>query len=314
MGSVVHSNLGLFAGSSDEPKSGSLNSYTGQLSTTSELPHRSRSSLDRPHTRATLILYPDGDAQITGSHYFPTVGKRKEPETEEEKRRRAAGRASAKVHAMAKFHGLDRLWTITARGGIKTFAEAVSVIARFKRQLLKKYPDCKAVFVPELHTGGGLNDGTWHVHFAVCGFLDVNLLRPMVYRIFGFNAEGQPNGQINVSTKQSQLDSPASVASYICAYITKNVFAAHREKNQRYYFITRATALPNLRRPENQAQSFGVLTVGRDYRGRIAERESRLRGLIFVKTGRFARTVWKSEDGLNFRMATFGRGQHNETG
>lgn len=310
----MQSNLLLFGGSSEGPKSGSLNSYTGQLSTASRLPARTRSSLDRPHTRATIVLYPDGDAQITGAHFFPAAGKSKEPETEEEKQRRAAGRASAKVHAMAKFHSLDHLWTITKRGGIQSYSEALSVIARFKRAVLKLYPDLKAVFVPELHTGGGVNDGTWHIHFSVRGFLDVNQLRPIVYRIFGKDADGKPNGQINVSDQQARLKSAEQIASYICAYITKNIRSESRAKHQRYYFITRNTALPNLRRPENKEQKFGILSLGRDYRGRIAEREARLRGLIFVRTGRFARTVWRSQDGLNFRMSTFGRNTRYETG
>lgn len=300
------SNLSFIRESIREPEIGSLNSNAGQLST-EYTPPNTLPSFDRPHTRATLILYPDGDAQITGAHFFPATAKTTTPETEEDKQKRAAGRASAQVHAMAKFHNLDHLWTITKRCGIATYEEAAQITARFKRLVAKEFSNFKAVFVPELHTGGGVNDGTWHIHFAVHGFFDVRDLRPLVYRIGGFDEEQKPRLQINVSAAHVGAGSHEAVASYISGYISKNIFSSTRRKHQRYYFLTRNCALPNLKRPQNRSLKFGVRSLGRDYRGRPWERESRLLGEIFLKTGRIARIVWKSPDGLNFRMATFGR-------
>lgn len=267
---------------------------------------KGRSTLDLPHTRGTAIFYPDGDAQITGAHYFPNGEGKKEKETEFEKQRRAAGRASARVHEMAKYWNLDHLWTITKRGGLESYEAAVKVVGKFKRLALREYPQFQAVFVPELHTGGGANDGTWHVHFAVHGFYDVKVLREVTYKIFGFDEDGKPRGQIDVSRAHVKGGSHKAVASYISAYISKNVFSESREKHQRYYFITRSCLIPSLRRGNKQNQSFGKGPVGRDYKGRMDEREARLIGWIFYKTGRLARVVWKSDDGLNFRIATFG--------
>jgi hypothetical protein len=303
---VFQSNLAFVGDSRPGPRSGSLNLNTGQLST-ERLPANTLSSLDRPHTRATLILYPDGDAQITGAHFYPATGKPNTPTTPEEKQKRAAGRAAGQVHAMAKFHALDHLWTITKRGGISTFEEATKITAKFKRLASKEFPGFIALFVPELHTGGGVNDGSWHIHFAVHGFYEVKVMRSLVYRVLGFDDDQKPRGQINVSSAHVGAGSHASVASYITAYISKNIFNGTRKKNQRYYLLTRSCALPNLKRPHNRALKFGIQTLGRDYRGRTESREARLLGEIFLKTGRFARIVWKSPDGLNFRMATFGR-------
>lgn len=303
---MYQNNLALLPQSSPASEPASLNLYAGQLCTG---PRRASglSTLDRPHTRATLTLYPDGDAQITGAHYFPTKAKQAEPETPEEKQKRAAGRAKGKIHSICKFNNFDHLWTCGRRGGFETYQDTVRFIRRFKRLSGSTFVNFKAIFIPELHLGGGLNHGRYHVHFAVRGFYDVRDFREIVNKILGYDAEGKPQGSINVSSSRVQNGSHESVASYISGYVSKDIFEGKRQKHQRYYLITRNCILPNLQRPENKNIKFGIKPLGRDYKGRTEERESRLLGEIFLRTGRIARIVWKSDDGLNFRIATFGR-------
>ena len=83
------------------------------------------------------------------------------------------------------------------------------------------------VGVPELHRGGGVNDGGFHFHFAVHGFLDVAVLRAAWWQVVG---EAQGNVQVE---SRCQLKTDA-VARYLTKYISKSL-GDGRDKGQHRY-------------------------------------------------------------------------------
>jgi hypothetical protein len=57
-----------------------------------------------------------------------------------------------------------RMLTGTKRGGLPDLESCWAAVAAFRRQVERYYPGVAMLAVPELHLGGGLNHGTFHVH------------------------------------------------------------------------------------------------------------------------------------------------------
>ena len=297
--------------------SGSLNLYNGRFRTgerfdTGELSRGYQRILNRPHTAAVLLLYPDGSAELSGCHRFSRIGTGEGQQSSWlEKLQRAQNRARVKLHQLCRFNGVQYLGTLTRRGGIQSYSEAQRLWKKFCRQARRHYPNFGAVAVPEFHLGGGVNHGTLHIHFAVSEFYDVNLLRSAWLKCVGVTADGLSMGSINLKAP-GKFQGAAHIANYLTGYITKEIFGERAEKlldeavrsrYQHYYWVTRNFSPPDLNRPKNKAQKFGYRSMV-DYGRSPAERESRLLGWVFALTGRIATQKYRSEDGNHFRFAT----------
>lgn len=115
----------------------------------------------------------------------------------------------------------DRIFTFTKRGGFER-GELWATWERFVRQVRKVWPQFQAVAVPELHAGGGENDGTYHLHVALNRFYSVQVMRFMWHRALG--APGILRGADSPGNVQASARPAASVvklARYLAKYLSK---------------------------------------------------------------------------------------------
>jgi hypothetical protein len=302
---VWKSSLRKVTESTRDAPGGSLDSYTGQVETKKPvtLSREYEAFLNRPHTAAVLTLYPDRSAEITGCHMLPASGRPTIPSTEEEKRNRVIRRARRKVRMLTRFNQCRYLWTLGRRGGFSTYRDTLSAWKKFARRLKKHYPEFGAVAIPELHRGGGVNDGTFHIHFATDQFIEVAVARSVWHSVVGFNAEGSPMGNVDAQAPPSGKFTASHIANYLMKYVIKQFGDDVLTKFQHRYWVTKNFCPPDLNRPENRKLKFGIRSLV-DYRGASSAREARLMGLIFFLTGKKSRVVWRSEEGRDFRIET----------
>lgn len=235
-------------------------------------------------TRVSVVKFPDGDVQVSGCHRPTSEGHRQRPAaTEKEKLKKASDRARGELLKVCKYFQLDHMWTVTYRGPQRSRSQLFVDLHKFERIVRQTYPDFLMVGVPELHRGGGVNDGGFHFHFAVHGFLDVAVLRAAWWQVVG---EAQGNVQVE---SRCQLKTDA-VARYLTKYISKSL-GDGRDKGQHRYRRSQ-----NLKVPVEKIVFHG---------SRGTEREQALKAWIVVASGRSIIFEWHSEDGLQFVYRTF---------
>jgi len=195
----------------------------------------------------------------------------------------ASDRARRELLTVCKFFQLDHMWTATYRGPQFSRSRLFNDLHKFERLVRGTYPDFAMVGVPELHKGGGVNDGGFHFHFAVHGFLDVAVLRAAWWNVVG---EAQGNVQVE---SRCQFKTGA-VARYLSKYISKSL-GEGRDKGQHRYRRSQ-----NLKVPVKKIIFHG---------SRGCEREKSLKSWIVVASGRAIAFEWHSEDGLQFMYRTF---------
>jgi len=250
-------------------------------------------------TSARVLRFPDGDVVVTGCH-FPRWGWRKGPKntgsrpgaaTPEELRKKAADRAKREIRHLVKFHSLGYLWSLTYRGPMTDRDRLLDDTDKYHRIVRRTYPDFKAVSVPELHQGGGVNHGGYHLHEAVNGFYDVRVLRAAWWEVVG---EAQGNVQVEAPPARKKHDrhnqwKTGSIGNYLAKYVTKEVDSGSRLPGQHRYFRTDNLELPYERNvimaPGDVAESMLL-----DWMGVSFEH-------IYQ---------WHSEDGQRFYFSSFG--------
>jgi hypothetical protein len=244
---------------------------------------------DHPRTWVSIIQYPDGDVEISGCHIGFPASKPRPKATEEEKQKKAAARARRSVVQHCKFNALDKLWTLTYRGAQRSHEILYSHWEQFVTQVRKIYPDFAALAVPELHTGKrggtGANLGGFHVHFAVAGFYEVNILRRIWWNIVGIK-----QGNVDVKWTAGQSSS-RGVGRYLAKYISKSFEDSPRILGRHRYWCSRSLTVPKER------MVF--------FKGSFAEHERALRTWLILASGKKTIVEWHSEDGGQFILRTF---------
>jgi len=237
--------------------------------------------------------------EVTGNHVFPSSARSREPSSEEEKKKRAVSRARGMIHQKARFFALSYLWTLTYRGPRFDRRQVLKDWRRFCRLVKARMPEFVALMALELHQGGGVNHGGYHLHFATNDFYAVQVLRSCWYEVLGFGADGSTLGQVDVSPGRAGRRSSREVANYISKYMFKDLESGEHEKNSHYYYQTGNLKIP-------LAKKTGE--VGREknriYRGSPYSREKAIYFQILFLSGKVPK-VWHSSDGLQFRYSTF---------
>lgn len=294
--SVLEFPAGRPAGSS----LGSLDSYSGQfLNKVSPSIGRERSSIERPHTNTTTIVYPDGVVEVTGSHFSPATGLvSRPPATKEEKDKRASSRARGIVLQKAHYFGLCYLWTLTYRGPRFDREQVLRHWYRFCALVRRHFPEFRAIMVLERHHGGGANDGGYHLHFALDGFYAVQVLRACWYEVLGFGPDGCTLGQIDVAPGKVGRRGWQEVGRYISKYITKDIQSGERKKNEHYYYQTGDLEIPLVEKSGDVGRE-----KNRIYHGSPFYREKEIWHRLLFLTGKIP-SVWHSEDGFEFKFST----------
>lgn len=143
--------------------------------------------------------------------------------------RRAANGARSRATVRRRCWGLnaDRLVTLTKRGGFATRVECWDALQRWRR-LCKPFSWWKDyVAVLELHTGGGPNDGKFHIHLGLRGFAPIGLALRLWYRALGGSGYEQGSdtpGGIDLGTGRgrNRPQPRGRIAWYLAKYVAKD--------------------------------------------------------------------------------------------
>ncbi len=269
-------------------------------------PTRSVDLLDHPHTWVNAVLYPDGEGEISFCHVGIPGSRPRRKATPEEIAAKAAIRAKRKMRQLVRANGLDKLGTLTKRGGWESYAAARDFYEQWKAEIRKTLGDFDALAVPELHTGKdghrGANFGKWHIHFAYRGFYDVRVLRAAVWKLLG-DAQG------NVDLQAPRYGSSAvdGVGGYLAKYIGKSFTELNRPRGQHRYWIT--DKLTEKLKECTQKMVF--------YKGTVADHMKAMEAWLIIATGKkiahryisadYDQGIFRTWGGYNERTSTQAR-------
>jgi hypothetical protein len=132
--------------------------------------------------------------------------------------------------------GMDyRLGTGTRRGGFENREKAYAAVGRLRRQVEVHYPGVTMVAVPELHHGGGANDGTYHVHMLLVFPEGVRPVYSVFHRLWyralggtGHEKGGDTPGNFDFAKTHAgdgKRYTACQAARYLGKYLTKDLYA-----------------------------------------------------------------------------------------
>jgi hypothetical protein len=125
----------------------------------------------------------------------------------------------------------DRIWTLTARGRIATYAEAWALWGKFEVECSKRFAKFKCVAVVEPHQIDG-----YHIHFVTNGFFLVSSMRLWWHRILtGRALSGILRGE--ESPGNVQVGNPhgsRKIAKYLAKYLGKSFAGLQSVRIKRY--------------------------------------------------------------------------------
>lgn len=299
----------------------SLDSYEGQRSTEKkkackpELTEHYKSWLNRPHTAARAVLYPDCEAEMGICHSSGGRGRPVRQSTAYEKKERSIRRAKLRIQQLCRFNEVLYLWTFTHAGPL-SYKEFQKIFRRFLRLIEKEIPDFDAITIPEVHPGDGANHGGYHAHAGVSAFYPVTVMRSCWYQALedyhdAERGRGRYLGEVDVQAPPAGIRSVRMIANYMAKYLEKSMGDLFDESYdvklvpdyQHFFWVTKGFRMPNLDEPKNKKKKFGFRRF-LEFRGSRSEREARLMGHIFAATGKVARVVWRSKDGNSLVLST----------
>jgi hypothetical protein len=126
----------------------------------------------------------------------------------------------------------DRIWTLTARGRIATYAEAWALWGKFEVECSKRFPGkFKCVVVVEAHTIDG-----FHIHFVTNGFFLVSSMRLWWHRILtGRKLAGILRGEDSPGNVQvGKPHGSRKIAQYLAKYLGKSFEGIQSVRIKRY--------------------------------------------------------------------------------
>lgn len=144
-------------------------------------------------------------------------------------------RSKRKVRHLIKSMGCDRLLTLTRREGELdewySQDDWIKAWKRFNRLLRIAGAPISYVAVLERH-----KKGNYHLHAAIVGKCNINLIRRCWYAALGQRTDGLTPGQTNIQFRQNctPYQRRAGLAKYVSKYLTKQ--ANLSEFNRKRYF------------------------------------------------------------------------------
>lgn len=178
-------------------------------------------------------------------------GERREPPDEYERRESSLIRSRKTARQKCRALRVTHMMTLGKRGLFASYDECLAAFQRYLRLRERRFPNrpLSYVGVPEFDNGG------WHLHVAIPGFLDVIPERVLWYRALGGrgNEQGEATpGSINMRSflrrKGGRHHVPARViAGYVCNYMGKDLESAV-DFNRKAYWASRDIPEPIVRR------------------------------------------------------------------
>ncbi len=198
-------------------------------------------SLRSDHWRVTEFHFASGHVEVratrcegagTSARSAP-IGARLDRDdcrveiSDSERRALNGARARATVRRRAWGLDADRLVTLTRRGGFASRDECWAALQRWRR-LCKPFSWWKSyIAVLELHRGGGVNDGTYHIHLGLRGFAPMGIALRLWYRALGGTGNEQgsesPGGiDLGEGRNRGRAQPRGGIAWYLAKYVAKD--------------------------------------------------------------------------------------------
>lgn len=177
--------------------------------------------------RATRLVQGRASARAVAIGDGVERGHGRAPRSDAERRAANGARSRATVRRRAWGLNADRLVTLTKRGGFSTRVECWEALQRWRR-LCRSFSWWKDyIAVLELHTGGGPNDGKFHIHLGLRGFAPIGLALRMWYRALGGTGHESGSatpGGIDLGTKRdrNRPQPRGRIAWYLAKYVAKD--------------------------------------------------------------------------------------------
>jgi hypothetical protein len=128
--------------------------------------------------------------------------------------------------------GADRIFTLTKRGRIESYAEAWALWSKFEQACSRRFANFKAVAVVEPHTLNG-----FHVHFVVNRYFDVSSMRLWWHRILSGNHKlrGILRGADSPGNVEAgKPHGTRKIAKYLAKYLGKSFEGLQAVRIKRY--------------------------------------------------------------------------------
>lgn len=206
-------------------------------------------------SEAKMIEYPDGSFEMIGRFFTrdtsrpshiatPITIKKARGEqgtySSDESRFTSARRAVTALRRRVLAGQMDRLVTLTYRGAMSDYEKLLKDFREFVRRMNRNVSRLTArsfeyVAVPERHKSGG-----WHIHIAVKGRQEYQLLRRVWWSIVG-----QAQGNIDVRNPNRDRRSKIRMAMYLAKYISKNCSGSDADLfDRKKYWSSRGIEVP----------------------------------------------------------------------
>lgn len=209
-----------------------------------------RLAQDAPFYEAKTFHFPDGGVETVAWRRIergPSAADMplRVVSAEEREARRldsrefCARRAKSKVRRIARTLGLDRMLTFTTRELSTAYDDIVEDWARFRRAIKAGHPGFAYVAVVEPHPQ---NPGHYHLHVAVRGFHDVNVLRRTWHQVLRrrISADGSPG---NVQVEKKRGGTAERIAKYLAKYLGKTFTEGALAHRKSYWSAAKASVL-----------------------------------------------------------------------
>lgn len=170
---------------------------------------------------------------------FPRRPRRKASEEDQERNRaESVRRARSQIRRIARARGYDRLVTFTTREESNT-PDRLLYAWDLMRRRMKRDPKLRGfsyIGVPEPHP---TNPDHWHLHLAVKGYKDANVLRRHWLAVL--RSMGIAGGNVDIAYRVKRREyRPDQIARYLAKYIGKSMEDPRYDRKR--YWASRAGA------------------------------------------------------------------------
>jgi len=156
----------------------------------------------------------------------------------------SVARAKRKVRRCARYHGLDRILTLTFPGeGEHEYGKAQRVLSRFIHDHGELVHRGRYVWVPELHPGGH----GWHFHIlrkGGCTREELGALQRAWTRFCISSGYSLREGTRFVRIHMGERGSSRSAACYAAKYLGKSMAEGHLAAGSHRYEVSEGCRLP----------------------------------------------------------------------
>lgn len=164
-----------------------------------------------------------------------------------QRRKKQLFAVKTKIRDYIRNNDFDYFWTLTfdpkicGKSNDLRFSDMGRWLKREREKARYRNEDFRYIFIPEVHHGGGENDGTIHWHGVTGGYTpELNDSGHLYRNTKIFNCESWNYGFTNVQRVRSK----AKIANYVMKYMTKDLIDSPVRAGKKKYWNSKNLKLP----------------------------------------------------------------------